>query len=163
MTSFPLSPSSCVTPQLLISWPNLFPEGPQKGRCHVSVTSSFEFGVMGRKGTWRKEKRMGSEASRARDWGREGVMEPGDMVSWSSLVSWWTKCWKMRKQNVNTWKSRTPFFNFTSRKILKQAIQASMREFPHIPRLKEERKLCLESVANKRHEFGILPTGFREN
>lgn len=38
-----------------------------------------------------------------------------------------------------------------------------MREFPHIPRLKEEPKLCLESVANKRHEFGILPTGFGES
>ena len=41
-----------------------------------------------------------------------------------------------------------------------QAIQASLREFPHIPRLKEEQKLCIQSVAKKRDVFGILPTGF---
>ena len=35
-----------------------------------------------------------------------------------------------------------------------------MREFPHIPRLKEEQKLCLQSVAKRRDVFRILPTGF---
>ena len=41
-----------------------------------------------------------------------------------------------------------------------QAIQASLRECLHIPRLKEEQKLCLQSMAKKRDVFGILPTGF---
>ena len=41
-----------------------------------------------------------------------------------------------------------------------QAIQASLREFPHIPRLKEEQKFCLQSVTKKRDVFRILPTGF---
>ena len=41
-----------------------------------------------------------------------------------------------------------------------QALQNSLRDFSHIPRLKEEQKLCLESVAKRRDVFGILPTGF---
>ena len=37
-----------------------------------------------------------------------------------------------------------------------QAIKASLREFPHIPRLKEEQKLYLQSVAKRT----IFQTGF---
>ena len=47
-----------------------------------------------------------------------------------------------------------------------QSIQASLREFSHIARLKEEQKLCLQSEKKKKKKkkkkdvFGILPTGF---
>lgn len=41
-------------------------------------------------------------------------------------------------------------------------IQASLRETRHISRLKEERKLCLQSVEKKRDVFGIPPTGFEK-
>ena len=35
-----------------------------------------------------------------------------------------------------------------------------MQKFLHISGLKPEQKLCLETVAQKRDVFGILPTGF---
>ena len=42
------------------------------------------------------------------------------------------------------------------------AMQASLRETRHISRLKEERKLCLQSVEKKRDVFGIPPIGFEK-
>ena len=40
------------------------------------------------------------------------------------------------------------------------ALSNSMQHFRHISGLKREQKLCLETVAQKRDLFGILPTGF---
>ena len=40
------------------------------------------------------------------------------------------------------------------------ALSNSMQHFRHISGLKREQKLCLETVAQKRDVFGILPTGF---
>ena len=40
------------------------------------------------------------------------------------------------------------------------ALSNSMQNFRHISSLKREKKLCLETVAQKRDVFGILPTGF---
>ncbi len=36
----------------------------------------------------------------------------------------------------------------------------SLQQFLHISGLKHEQKLCLETVAQKRDVYGILPTGF---
>lgn len=40
------------------------------------------------------------------------------------------------------------------------ALSNSLQHFHHISGLKHEQKLCLETVAQKRDVFGILPTGF---
>ena len=40
------------------------------------------------------------------------------------------------------------------------ALSNSLQHFRHISGLKREQKLCLETVAQKRGVFGILPTGF---
>ena len=40
------------------------------------------------------------------------------------------------------------------------ALSNSLQQFLHISGLKHEQKLCLETVAQKRDVFGILPTGF---
>ena len=40
------------------------------------------------------------------------------------------------------------------------ALSNSLRHFHHIYGLKHEQKLCLETVAQERDVFGILPTGF---
>ena len=40
------------------------------------------------------------------------------------------------------------------------ALSNSLKQFLHISGLKHEQKLCLETVAQKRDVFGILPTGF---
>ena len=40
------------------------------------------------------------------------------------------------------------------------ALSNSMQHFRHISGLKREQKLCLETVAQKRDVFGIVPTGF---
>ena len=40
------------------------------------------------------------------------------------------------------------------------ALSSSLQHFCHIPGLKREQKLCLETVVQKRDVFGILPTGF---
>ena len=40
------------------------------------------------------------------------------------------------------------------------ALSKSMQQILHISGLKYEHKLCLETVAQKRDVFGILPTGF---
>jgi len=40
------------------------------------------------------------------------------------------------------------------------AVSNSLQHFHHIFGLKHEQKLCLETVAQKRDVFGILPTGF---
>ena len=40
------------------------------------------------------------------------------------------------------------------------ALSNSLQHFHHISGLKHDQKLCLETVAQKRDVFGILPTGF---
>ena len=40
------------------------------------------------------------------------------------------------------------------------ALSNSLQHFLHISSLKREQKLCLETVAQKRDLFGILPIGF---
>jgi len=40
------------------------------------------------------------------------------------------------------------------------ALSNSLQHFHHISGLKHEQKLCLETAAQKRDVFGILPTGF---
>lgn len=45
---------------------------------------------------------------------------------------------------------------------IEQAIQASLRGIRYIPLLKEEQKLCLQSVEKRRDVFGIPPTGFEK-
>jgi len=41
-----------------------------------------------------------------------------------------------------------------------EALSNSLQHFLHISSLKGELKLCLETVAQKRDLFGILPIGF---
>ena len=43
------------------------------------------------------------------------------------------------------------------------ALSNAMQHFRHISGLKRDQKLCLETVAQKRDVFGILPTGFRKS
>ena len=43
--------------------------------------------------------------------------------------------------------------------LFERALSDSLKDFPHIPCLKEEQKRCLRSVADKKDVFGILPTG----
>ena len=45
---------------------------------------------------------------------------------------------------------------------IEQAMQASLREIRYIPLLKEEQKLCLQSVEKRRDVFGIPPAGFEK-
>ena len=55
-------------------------------------------------------------------------------------------------------------FNMASSRLtdelFERALSDSLKDFPHIPCLKEEQKRCLRSVADKKDVFGILPTGF---
>ena len=43
------------------------------------------------------------------------------------------------------------------------ALSNSLQHFHRISGLKDEQKLCLETVAQKRDVFGILPIGFQES
>ena len=45
----------------------------------------------------------------------------------------------------------------------KAALSNSLQHFLRISGLKHEQKLCLETVAQKRDVFGILPTGFEKS
>ena len=55
-------------------------------------------------------------------------------------------------------------FNMASSRLtdelFERALSDSLKDFPHIPCVKEEQKRCLRSVADKKDVFGILPTGF---
>lgn len=44
--------------------------------------------------------------------------------------------------------------------LFERALGDSLQDFPRIPWLKEEQKRCLQSMADKKDVFGILPTGF---